>query len=138
MKPSNGPHNFCGPRNVYLFLVLKCFNFSTTMKLYRSVVPHNRHLWRNIITHTYALFGPFPAIDHWWPTKLLFFYFELTINHMKVTLYLIVSVRLNLTQNVILSLILYMLPLIWIYNYALYCHLKIFFLIFSMVFAIIT
>ena len=45
---------------------------------------------------------------------------ELSLNHIKVILNLVVTIRTNLTQNVITSLILRTVRLIWIYKYTLY------------------
>ena len=53
---------------------------------------------------------------------------------MKVIVYLVISIRLNLTQDLILSLISSIVSLIWIYKYAVYCYRKLFFLIFTIIF----
>lgn len=77
---------------------------------------------------TLALFNHFVVIGHWWPIIFCFLYF--LINYWSY-LHFVVSVRLHLTQNVILSLLLNVVPLICIYKYALYCHTKLFFLTLS-------
>ena len=38
----------------WLFFVLKCYNFSMNLQLYKSAVPYNKYLWRNIFMHIYV------------------------------------------------------------------------------------
>ena len=81
---------FTGRSIFWLLLLLKCYNFSMAVLVYKCIVSCNRHFSRNLFTHIYACVRIFVSKKTWYCeiiVKILFLHLNLVWNLEPHTLF---------------------------------------------------